>query len=175
MEQGEERSVFQGSPRRGWDVDRLEIECKGRRFKVRTARRHRRETNSNVATGRGAPQGALMHKLMIVLAVTFTFCGNHWTGAEEASSKPDPVVGEWIWNGNRDVIVDPDGTAKQRGDGTAQWKLLHGNNTVERKYEFTWNKSNGNIYIDTLILSGDGKRLEGRNQANKRVWAKRVD
>jgi hypothetical protein len=94
--------------------------------------------------------------------------------AEEPVSKPDPIVGEWRWNGNRDVIVDANGTANQRGDGTASWKLLHTNNTVERKYEFTWNKSNGNIYIDTLILSSDGNRLEGRNQSNKRVWAKRV-
>jgi hypothetical protein len=115
-----------------------------------------------------------MNRLIILLAVTFSFGAVEWMPAQESISKPDPIVGEWRWNGNRDVIIDVDGTAKQKSDGTASWKLLHTNNTVERKYEFTWNKTNGNIYIDTMILSSDGNRLEGRNQSNKRVWAKRV-
>jgi len=98
----------------------------------------------------------------------------NWTAAEEPIARPDPIAGEWRWFGNRDVFVDPDGTAVHEGNATAKWKLLHTNNTVERKYEFIWKKNDGHIYIDTMILSGDGNRLEGRNQSNKRVWAKRV-
>lgn len=115
-----------------------------------------------------------MNRLIIFLAVAFTLCSVDWTPAEEPGSKPDPIVGEWRWLGNRDVIVDSDGRAKEGDAATATWKLLHTNNTVERKYEFTWNRNDAKIYVHTLILSSDGNRLEGRNQFNKRVWAKRV-
>jgi hypothetical protein len=114
-----------------------------------------------------------MNRLIIFLAVTFALCAIDRVPAEEPVSKPDPIVGEWRWLGNRDVFIDADGTANEGSAGKAVWKLLH-NNTVERKYEFTLKTSDGRIYIDTLILSSDGNRLEGRNQSNKRVWAKRV-
>jgi len=115
-----------------------------------------------------------MKRLMILLAMTFSFCATGWMAAAEPETKPDPIAGEWRWNGNRDVLIDPNGTATERGSGTAEWKLLHSNNTVERKYEITWKFNDGRFFIDIMILSGDGNRLEGRNQANKRVWAKRV-
>ena len=105
----------------------------------------------------------------------FTCCAIGRLPAQEPDSKPDPIVGQWIWNGNRNVTVEADGTAKQPGVGTAEWKLLHTNNTVERKYEFTWSRRNGKIYIHTLVLSTDGQTLDGKNQENKRVWAKRVN
>jgi len=114
-----------------------------------------------------------MSRIIILLAVAFSFCSLDWISAEEPISKPDPIVGEWRWLGTRDVFIDADGTANEGSAGKAVWKLLH-NNTVERKYEFTLKTSDGRIYIDTLILSGDGNRLEGRNQFNRRVWAKRV-
>jgi hypothetical protein len=85
------------------------------------------------------------------------------------------IVGRWIWIGARDVIVNADGTAKQPGEATAEWKLLHTNNTVERKYEFIWSRRGGKTYIHTVVLSNDGQRLDGKNQVNQRIWAKRVN
>jgi hypothetical protein len=93
--------------------------------------------------------------------------------AAEPELKTDPIAGEWRWNGNKDVYIDPDGTATQTG-GKGKWKLLESTTTVERKYEFVWKKDDGKIYIDTMILSGDKNRLEGRNQSNRRVSAKRM-
>ena len=113
-----------------------------------------------------------MNKLTLLLSVTFTFCLIAWLPAEEST---DPIVGRWIWIGTRNVIVNADGTAKQPGEATAEWKLLHTNNTVERKYEFIWNRNGGKTYIHTVVLSNDRQRLDGKNQVNQRIWAKRVN
>jgi hypothetical protein len=115
-----------------------------------------------------------MSRIIILLAVAFSFCCLDWMKAEEAILKPDPIVGEWRWLGNRDVFFDADGKGNEGNAGKAVWKVLNTNNTVERKYEITWKRSDGKIYIDTMILSSDGNRLEGRNQSNRRVWAKRI-
>jgi hypothetical protein len=111
--------------------------------------------------------------LTILLAVAFTLGGFHWAGAQDPVSKPDPIVGHWIWDGNRDVTLNADGTGKQH-DATIQWKLLD-TAAVERKYELNWSIKNGHIYIEKLQLSNDGTKLEGRNQKGARVSAKRVE
>jgi hypothetical protein len=115
-----------------------------------------------------------MNRFIIYLAIAFTFCGVDWMAAEEPSLKPDPIAGEWRWNGNRDVLVDPDGTATHSSGAKAKWKLLHNSTTAERKYEFSWKKPDGTISIDIIILSGDGNRLDGRSQSNRRISAKRI-
>ena len=125
--------------------------------------------NTNYCT-----MASLMNRFIIYLAIALTFCGGHWLAAEESELKTDPIAGEWMWNGKSDVLVDPDGTANQSNGATAKWKLLRTNSTVERKYEFTWKKPNGTISIDTIILSIDRNRLDGRNQFNRRIWAKRI-
>ena len=97
-------------------------------------------------------------------------------GFSQVSGNPgsiDPLVGEWIWQGNAKVVVHPDGTAEnKRNHDQGTWKFLQ-NKELERKYEFYW-QSKGRIFVDRLTLSRDGKNLEGRNQQSKRVSAKRT-
>jgi len=112
-----------------------------------------------------------MNRLTILLAVALTFCAVHFAGAQDAA-KSDPIVGKWIWAGNRDVTINADGTGEQH-DAKVHWKLLD-SAAVERKYELEWNVKNGHVYIETLQLSNDGERLEGKNQKGKRITAKRV-
>ena len=116
-----------------------------------------------------------MNRLIFLLTVAFTLCATESLRAQADASKTDPIVGHWIWNGNRNVTVEADGTAKQPGEASAEWKLLQTNNTVERKYEFIWHRRGGATYIHTVILQTDGKRLEGRNQLKTRIRAKRID
>jgi hypothetical protein len=119
-----------------------------------------------------------MNKLAILLVVAFSLTAFPWVGAQEPTSKPDPIVGEWIWNDNMDITVNADGTVNQRGDGaakwSAKWRLLE-SRSVERKYEFNWTRPNGSNIIDTLTLSSDGKKLEGKNQQKHRVGGRRVE
>jgi len=111
---------------------------------------------------------------MIFLAVAFTLCAVVRLPAEESASDTDPIVGLWLWNGDHDVTVRADGTAKQRGEASAEWKLLHTNKTVERNYEFTWHRRGGKMYVQTLVLSSDGWSLNGSNQKGARIWAKKI-
>jgi hypothetical protein len=111
---------------------------------------------------------------MIRFAVLLTIlcaCTIHPSLASEVT-KPDPVVGRWVWMGNGDVTVNANGTCQLRGAHGGTWTFQN-NKEVERKYVFTWTPR-GRIYIDQLRLSADGKKLEGKNQQNHRVWATRV-
>jgi hypothetical protein len=116
-----------------------------------------------------------MNRFLFFLAVALTSCTIGRLQAEEPASKTDPIVGHWIWVGTRNVTVNADGTAKQPGEATAEWKWVDVHGTTERKYEFIWNRAGGRIYIHKLVLSADGQRLDGTNQKGERVWAKRVD
>jgi len=116
-----------------------------------------------------------MNRLTFFLTVAFTFFVTAWLPAQEPASKTDPIVGRWIWVGARNVTINANGTAVQPGEATAEWKLLHDGNTNERKYEFIWSRNGGKTYIHTVVLSNDGQHLDGKNQVNQRVWAKRVN
>jgi hypothetical protein len=68
--------------------------------------------------------------------------------------------------GNGDVTINANGTAQMRGAHGGTWKFEN-NKEGERKYVFTWTPR-GRIFIDRLRLSGDRKRLEGKNQQGNR-------
>jgi len=89
--------------------------------------------------------------------------------------KQDAVVGRWKWfNGDSyEFLADgqvirymPDGTIKYRTD--ASWRHPDANPS---RYLFTW--GNGE-YRDDLLLSSDGKRLQGKNQYGYAVTGQRI-
>ena len=94
--------------------------------------------------------------------------------AEETSPKHQPrrenrIVGQWTWfNGDVHEFF-ADGRAKTiaaaRGTpGSGTWKEIRRGN-----YEIKW----GSRWVDSLALSEDGTRLQGRNQEGARVWGKK--
>jgi hypothetical protein len=71
-------------------------------------------------------------------------------------SDPKDLVGSWNWEPKGQVVtIYPDGTATSNYNVTATWKQIGTNSFVLR-----W--SNG--FIDTLVLSRDGKTLGAVNQ-----------
>lgn len=82
-------------------------------------------------------------------------------------SSKDPLVGHWIWHGGNFVTVSADGTAVSRKGARATWRFLD-NKELERKYEVIWDDG---VFIDTMRMSRDGKKLTGKNQKGERVSA----
>ena len=115
-----------------------------------------------------------MNRLAFFLAVAVSLGTISPLPAEEPASAPDPIAGQWIWKGELGVTIYADGTAKQPGQGSAEWRLLHNNKTVERKYEFIWNRPKGKRFIEILVLSTDYQRLDGADQKGARVWGERI-
>jgi hypothetical protein len=83
------------------------------------------------------------------------------------------VAGAWKWfNGGR-AEIDGQGrvigyAANGKLDDRATWRCVNGS---PRTIEIRWTKGG---WKDTLVLSADGSRLEGKNQTNARVWADRI-
>jgi hypothetical protein len=85
--------------------------------------------------------------------------------------KTDPVLGKWRYFNDHIVTVTPDGrltSSKAVARGT--WEFAK-NKEVERKYRFIWQEG---LYVDSLLLSRDGKKLAGKNQKGDRVSAERI-
>lgn len=89
--------------------------------------------------------------------------------ADEARAK-DPILGKWVWHGGHPVTVAADGTATSTKGPRATWKFLN-NKELERKYEVVWDEG---IFIDTVRLSRDFKKVEGKNQKGERITAVRA-
>ena len=79
----------------------------------------------------------------------------------------DPVLGVWNWQGSQLVDVKADNTLD--GSRHGNWYFI---STMSggRYYEFHWRKHGS---VDYVVLSADGKKLEGKNNDEKYVYAER--
>ncbi|WP_027723281.1 hypothetical protein [Maridesulfovibrio zosterae] len=77
----------------------------------------------------------------------------------------DLIVGKWKWFTNS--VVEFQHGGRMPGNGN-YWKCVDSN---QRKFVVNW--GNGK-WIDNLILSQDGNRLDGKNQIGNKVWGTRL-
>jgi hypothetical protein len=84
---------------------------------------------------------------------------------DETGNRCSGIVGRWHWFTGNTAEFHPNG--KVPGTGNS-WQCVDPKAGVVR---IVWN--NGK-WVDTLNLSADGKRLEGKNQRGDRVWGKRL-
>jgi hypothetical protein len=96
-----------------------------------------------------------------------------WGGPRFGRGGCRAAAGEWEWSGGGRVSLLADGTARgvsaggrQANDGT--WTCLDARTVT---IDIAWSRGG---FHDTLRLSPDGRRLEGRNQARMKVWAMRA-
>lgn len=81
-------------------------------------------------------------------------------------SRPDPVLGRWRWMNSYTIIeVRSDGTLSS-ADHSGTWK-----SRGQRRYEFNWDRG---AAIDTVSLSGNEKKLTGKNENSVEVWGDRI-
>ncbi len=76
------------------------------------------------------------------------------------------VSGEWSWFDGSSVLIRDDGTFSTSKRLTGIWRLT---DPRRRRYTLVW--SHG--ATDTLVLSADGRRLDGTNERGTRVWGER--
>jgi hypothetical protein len=93
--------------------------------------------------------------------------GKTQAGAAGAS---DPLEGKWHYFNDHVVTIHPGGIVTSSKGVTGKWVYLK-NPEVERKYRIQWD---ANLFVDTITLSRDGKKLEGKNNKGDRVGATRV-
>ncbi|WP_432734989.1 hypothetical protein [Maridesulfovibrio sp. FT414] len=77
----------------------------------------------------------------------------------------DLLVGKWRWFTGSVAEFQQGG--RMPGNGNS-WRCL---DPERRTFEITW--GNGR-YIDTLTMTQDGNRLDGKNQIGNRVWGTRL-
>lgn len=75
------------------------------------------------------------------------------------------VLGQWKWFTGNMTEFRADGT--MAGNVKHRWRCA---DAGRRIISIVWN--NGQ-WVDTLVLSSDGRSLEGKNQQGSRVWGKR--
>lgn len=105
-------------------------------------------------------------------SIRFSPPGSSATTTAGAASTPrattasgcDAVIGTWKWFTGKNHTFGPNGTSS-----TAQvfWQCMDPQRRIIR---INWN--NGK-WVDTVTISADGKRVEGRNQYGSRVWGVR--
>jgi WD40 repeat protein len=89
----------------------------------------------------------------------------------DVNVKRDPIVGKWRWFSGAAHTLDPEGTID--GKKGNEWRCV---NAEKRAYEIRWRTLYANtVYIDTVTLSADGRRLSGSNRVGTRVSAKRLE
>ena len=88
--------------------------------------------------------------------------------AKGQNSGDDPVVGQWKLNGYIDTAVKPDHTFSNKHHGT--WQLVDATDG-KRHYEFHYDKHKN--WVDSLVLSEDGRSLEGADKHGTYVSAQR--
>ncbi len=92
--------------------------------------------------------------------------------AKKNTSKAQMAVGKttstaklpgcWSWSNGATIVINADGSA-HNGSFAASWKTVD-----SRHYTITWPS-----FVDTLVLSADGRALEGKNNYNFPVTATR--
>ncbi|MEQ8814050.1 MAG: SH3 domain-containing protein [Thalassobaculum sp.] len=87
------------------------------------------------------------------------------TGSTPDTAACDSVVGAWKWFTGSTVVLDPGGTIG--GNPGNVWTC---EDAETRTFVLRW----GSRFVDTLVLSADGQRLEGKNQHGSRVSGQRL-
>lgn len=83
---------------------------------------------------------------------------------------PDPLIGQWRWEGQKKVVeIRADGTI-QSPYGKAVWKFIPGK-AERRHYEISW-QSNGTV--DHITLQPDGHKLHGVNSGGRKFNSEKV-
>jgi len=82
------------------------------------------------------------------------------------------AAGTWKWYNGGTVILDEQGVATGYDKGSdrpnpGKWRCVSGSPVT---IQIQWVKGG---WLDTLVLSADGRKLEGTNQVKNRVWAER--
>jgi len=85
----------------------------------------------------------------------------------------EAVEGDWDWFNGGHARIHAGGTVKGtdaqgKASGDGKWKCI---DAKALAIEILWDRGG---WKDTLRLSADGKRLDGRNQAGTKVWAVRA-
>ena len=79
----------------------------------------------------------------------------------------DPVVGGWMWEGRSAIKLEADHSVDGSRSGTWQYT---GTTNAGRNYEVHWAHKG---WVDYVVLSEDGKILDGKSNKGKRVSANR--
>ena len=87
-------------------------------------------------------------------------------GAPRAEVDLSALVGRWAWFNGIDVDVEGDGFFVVVLDGNAALE-----DAGSRSFRFVWQNDK---WVDTLVLSEDGKRLSGTNQNSQPVYGERL-
>lgn len=87
-------------------------------------------------------------------------------GSGRSGAPPCSIVGKWKWFTGSVAEFLPNGRVK--GSSNSTW---HCKDAASRTIIINW--SNGK-YIDTLTLSKNGMRLDGKNQFGHTVWGRRI-
>jgi hypothetical protein len=80
----------------------------------------------------------------------------------------DPVVGSWLLEGRSPLELNPDHTIS--GDRHGHWSVAKSDDG-KHHYELHWNPPKN--WTDYLVLSEDGKTLQGKTRGNKPIAANR--
>ncbi len=90
--------------------------------------------------------------------------------AEASGGGQGSIVGQWRWFNGATVTFRPDGSCDATNGFYGAWKNLYSG-----EFEIQWKRpGQGTLYIDTMQLSVDGKRLSGKNQHGSGVSATRL-
>jgi len=72
----------------------------------------------------------------------------------------DGMNGQWRWQNGATVTINPDGNCDATNGFIGVWRRLG-----PGKYEIKWKRPGQQVqYIDTVQLSADANKLEGKNQ-----------
>lgn len=123
-----------------------------------------------VAIGVFAEQFTQQYQTLVYQSVTsLRFSPPPTSGNDPYSSNTDPcsmIIGKWKWFTGSVAEFYPNG--RMPGNGNS-WRCA---DPHSRTFIITW--SNGK-WVDTLKMSPDGSRLEGKNQIGNRVWGNRLN
>lgn len=90
----------------------------------------------------------------------------------EPSKTQDAVIGKWRWTGRQIVECLPDGTfTVSPTNRHGKWRAVD-YKIATLKYEFTWDDG---LFVDTLLMSQDHKKLSGKNEDKKKIEATKIE
>ena len=81
--------------------------------------------------------------------------------------EPDPVIGDWLLENRSHLTLGADHTIS--GDRHGYWRCTATTNGG-RNYEMHWNPPKN--WVDYLVLSSDGKTLEGKSRNKAMVYSR---
>jgi len=103
----------------------------------------------------------MTRSLVLALLLMVPFVG------QESKPKCDGIVGSWKWFVGPELIIKADHSFSN-GENSGSWEVT---NASERKYTLRWDVGG---FVDTVILSADGRKLSGANNNKNAVSGERV-